>query len=925
MKKILVMLFVLIFSLGLFSYTKPEQRLKSYEKHLLMYENSIFKSMKWREVGPYFMGGRITDIEGYNDDSFRFLIATASGGLWLTENNGVSWKSLFNNESCITIGDIAVSQKDKNLIWVGSGEQNSSRSSYAGTGIFKSVDGGKTWKNMGLNDTHHISRIIIDPIDNNIVYVAAIGHLYTDNEERGVFKTIDGGKTWKKILYISPKTGAIDIVMNPKNNKILYASMWQRDRKAWNFIESGKESGIYKSIDGGETWKKISLSKNGFPEGEFVGRIGLAISQKNPDVIYALLDNQSLRKTKRVKSKKVNKSGLNSTMISKMSNEEFLKLDNKTLNMFLREKNVPKAYNAEKIKSFVKKGMITPAIIAQMIEDANTRLTKSNVIGAEVYRSNDAGKTWFKTHKEYLPTMIFSTYGYYFGQIRVSPDDENKIYIMGVFSYKSIDGGKTWKDFTTQGGMYGINGVHADSHALWIDPKNPKRILLGNDGGLNISYDEGKSWDKINNIPLAQSYTITYDFEKPYNVYTGLQDNGVNYGPSDYSFGERFKIWKMILGGDGAFVYPAPKSKCIVFAEFQFGNIFRVNKCKKSSAKFIQPKSKDFLHPYRFNWLTPFFVSQHNPYTIVLGANKVLKSVDMGDHWIEISPDLTEQKNTNGDVPYATITALSESPITPEILYAGTDDGNIWITKDFGKNWTKINNGLPDKWVTRIYASKFKKSRVYVSLTGYREDDFSTYVYVSEDFGKTWKSIKANLPEESVNVIAEDFENQNILYLGTDLTAYISLDRGKSWHSLKGNLPTIAVYDLKVHPRENDLIIATHGRGIYILNLDTIKKLNQNVLNKKLFVFEPEIKTQRSMWGSRSTMKITYYLKNKNNIKFYVTRGKKTIWKHELKNQFGINTIEWNMRTSDRKPLKKGDYYLKVYSGKNKIIKKIKL
>ena len=924
MKKLLVVSLILIFGFGLFSYTTPEQRLNSYEKHLNMVENSIFKNMKWKEVGPYFMGGRITDIEGYNDDPYRFLIATASGGLWLTENNGVSWKSLFNNESCITIGDIAVSQKDKNLIWVGTGEQNSSRSSYAGTGIFKTTDGGKTWKNTGLRDTHHISRIIIDPIDNNVVYVAAIGHLYTDNEERGVFKTTNGGKTWEKVLYISPKTGAIDLVMDPKDKKVLYASMWQRDRKAWNFVESGKESGVYKSVDGGKTWKRISLSKNGFPEGDFVGRIGLSISKSNPNVIYAVVDNQSLRKTKQIK-KNASKSDINSTMISKMSNEEFLNLDNKELNMFLRERNVPKSFDAEKIKSFVRSGMITPVIIAQMIEDANTRLTKSNVIGAEVYRSNDKGKTWFKTHDKCLSAFVFSTYGYYFGQIRVSPDDENKIYIMGVFGYKSTNGGKTWEDFTTQGGMYGINGVHADSHAMWIDPNNPKRILLGNDGGLNISYDEGKSWDKINNIPLAQSYTVSYDFEKPYNVYTGLQDNGVNFGPSNYTFGDRFRIWKMILGGDGAFVYPAPKSKCIVFAEFQFGNIFRINKCKKSSAKFIQPKSKDFLHPYRFNWLTPFFVSQYNPFTIILGANKVLKSVDMGDHWIEISPDLTDKKNIDGDVPYATITALSESPLMPEILYAGTDDGNLWVTKDFGKNWIKINNGLPKKWVTRIYASKFKKSRVYVSLTGYREDDFTTYVYVSEDFGKTWNSIKSNLPDEPVNVIAEDFENENILYLGTDLAVYISIDRGKTWYSLKGNLPTIAVYDLKVHPRENDLIIATHGRGIYILNLDKIKKLNQDILNKKLFVFEPEIKNHESMWGFGKSMLITYYSKDKSDIKLIIKKGKKVVWKKELKSKYGINSIEWNMKTIEGKSVDKGDYLLKIYSKKEVCIARIKI
>jgi photosystem II stability/assembly factor-like uncharacterized protein len=748
MKKMIAGFMVVIFGLS-FIYANStaisaEERLKSYEKHLQMKNASIFKMLEWREIGPYFVGGRIDDIEAYENNSGKFYIAAASGGLWVTENNAATWTPIFDHESSITIGDIAISQTDQNLIWVGTGEQNSSRSSYAGTGAFKSTDGGKTWKNMGLTDTHHIGRVLIDPVDNNIVYVAAIGHLFTYNEERGLFKTTDGGKTWKKILYISPKTGIIDVVMHPKNRKILFAAAWQRERKAWNFWEGGEESGIYKSIDEGDTWKKIG---NGFPQTGYIGRIGLAVSPSNPQVVYAFLDNQE-----------------------------------------------PK-----------------PAT------------NDGDIKGAEVYRSNDGGETWTKTNQYYLDSVVF-TYGYYFGNIRVSPDNEDVIYVLGVPLLKSTDGGKTFKDASNLANGSGMGGVHADMHALWINPKNPKQLILGNDGCLDISYDEGTTWQKIDNIPLAQCYTIHYDNQDPYFVYTGLQDNGVNRGPSDFKLGCRENPWQMIMFGDGGFVQPQPDDPTTIYVAVQFGNIFRAELKEKRITKFIKPKSPDEKSPYRFNWLAPFLLSPYNPHTLYVGGNKVLKSVDRGENWEEISPDLTNQQQTDGDVPYATIVALDESPLSLGLLYVGTDDGNVWVRKSVQANWEKINQGLPGKWVTRIVASGYKKERVYVTLIGYREDDFKTYVYASDDYGKTWNSIKGNLPEEPVNAIREDPVNENILYLGTDLTVYVTIDRGRTWYSLKNNLPTNAVYDLRVHPRENELIIGTHGRGVFILPVKHIQQ-----------------------------------------------------------------------------------------------------
>ncbi len=756
LKKTILVLFILSL-ISLLSFSNSVDRELEFAKHLKMKEKSIYKDIKWKGIGPYFMGGRITDIAAYENKPYTFLLATASGGLWKTKNNGTTWKSIFDNYSSITLGDIAVSQTNENLLWAGTGEENSSRSSYAGTGVFKSIDGGKSWKNMGLRDSHHIAEIIIDPKDNNIVYVASLGHLYTTNEQRGVFKTEDGGKTWKKVLYVSNKTGIVNLVMDPQDSKILYAASWDKGRKAWNMTESGIESSIYKTIDGGKTWNKIV---NGFPQDKFTGRIGLSISRSNPKTIYAFLDNQTPREQKAKDGKK---------------------------------------------------------------KDANYRLLNSKVRGAEVYRSNNKGKNWFKTHKNMLSKGIVSTYGYYFGQIYVSPENEDIIYILGVPLKKSIDGGKTFNTSPKAGGSYGgrrLFDVHPDHHALWIDPKNPQRILLGNDGGLNISYDGGDTFTKINNIPLAQSYSVNYDMQKPYRVYTGLQDNGINMGSSNFKYGSR-KMWRMILGGDGAFVDPDLTDKNIVYAEFQFGNIFRVDLKNSKNTKWIAPKPVNpKKESYRFNWLSPFKISKHNPLTLYMGGNKMLKSLNRGDKWFEISADLTNKKNIDGDVPYATITAIDESALSPKLLYAGTDDGNVWVTKNSGFNWEKINENLPNKWVTRIVASKFKESRVFLTMTGYRDDDFKTYIYISNDYGKNWQSIKSNLPEESVNVIREDVDNENILYLGTELSIYISKNLGKNWSSLRGNLPINAVYDIKIHPREKDLIIGMHGRGVFITNLN---------------------------------------------------------------------------------------------------------
>ena len=942
MKKITTLSAALVVSAGLFAATSPLDRLKSFEKHKAMAQSSMFRNASWRNIGPYFMGGRICDIEVYEHNPHKILAAAASGGLWLSENNGTTWRPIFDNESSVGFGDVAISQTDENLIWAGTGEENSGRSIYAGTGAFKSTDGGKTWTDMGLADTHHIGQILINPKNNDIVYVAAMGHLYTDNEERGVFKTMDGGKTWDKVLYISPKTGVIDLTMDPRNPDVLYAAAWQKDRKAWNFVESGPESALYKTSDGGKAWKKLS---NGLPQNAYVGRMGIAVSRNNPDILYIVLDNQE--PTAPPKPPVERKSGLTVDAVKAMKPKDFLALDPKKLELFLRENFAPAQLTAEKVIEAVKTGQITPKELTDVFAGgASAALMGMNIKGGEVYKSTDAGETWQKTNQGPLAPMFYASYGYYFGQIRISPDNDDVVYALGVPALKSTDGGKTFKEIPPTGGSYGtgIADVHPDHHALWIDPKNPRVLWIGNDGGLNVSYDGGETFQKVNNIPLAQCYTVSFDMENPYNIYAGLQDNGVNMGPSNFVYGLRGNDWKIIAGGDGAFVEPAisnPPSVRMppppgvaapappifsdldtVYAASQFGSISRLNLKNPTQNRSVRPRAQTIQPPYRFNWLTPFIVSYHNPYTLYLGANKVLKSVDRGDHWIEISRDLTDARNTDGDVPYATMTALAESPITPEILYAGTDDGNVWATQNGGGTWEKIVAGLPRKWVTRLVASKFKKERVYLTMIGYREDDFRSYVFASEDFGRTWTPIVSNLPDEGINVIREDFANENILYLGTDLTAYISLDRGKEWHSLRGNLPTQAVYDMKVHPRDKDLIISTHGRGVFILKVDKIQQLTPEVLKKDIhlfppadaFVLPPNVMVSRPVQFSA---KIEFYAAKEDPVKITIKDIKEQVVKTmEVKAFRGLNAAEWDLKSdATGRPVPMGDYTVEVQAG----------
>ena len=730
--------------------TTPRERIQSWQQHVLMERVSVFADLEWRAVGPRLQGGRIEAIAVPPGHHGTIYVAPGSGNLWKTVNNGLTWEPIFEHESTFTIGDVAVSSSNPDIIWVGTGETQPRHSgySYAGTGVFKSTDGGHSWQHIGLFDTHHIGKVLIDPQDPDVVYVAAIGHFWSRSEERGVFKTADGGRSWKKVLYISDCTGVVDLVMDPSDNRILYASAWQP--------VSGEESGIYRTTDAGRTWKKLA---DGLPGG-VLGRSGLAVAATAPNIVYAFIDNQ------------------------------------------------------------------------------NPGSGDRDITGGQVYRSDDRGQTWRKVNEDDL-YRVFGIYGWKFCDIHVSPDDEDEIYILGNRGYHSTDGGRTYERFGEQIiRFYDTPGkvLHLDHHELWIDPLNPDRVLLGNDGGLFISYDRARSWLHVNNLPIAEFYSVSVDTETPYYIFGGTQDNAALYGPSDCDITDStVDPWRHVYldqwtGGDSFNTYRDPMQKNIVYYEHQHGDMLRMDITGSSvlsggeSTERVRPRAGRGEPRWRFGWYMPFIISHHDPLTLYAGGNRLVKSQNRGDDWFAISPDLTDTSSGQwGVVPFGTITMIAESPFEAGLIYAGTEGGSLHLTRDDGTTWTRIDDGLPDKWVSRVIASMHEIGTVYVSFTGYREEDFEKYLYTSTDFGQSWTSISGSLPSESINVVREDPTSPDILYVGTDLGVYVSLDRGKIWHSLCTNLPTTPVHDLVIHPRVGELIIGTHGRSVFVLDVKPIQ------------------------------------------------------------------------------------------------------
>ncbi|WGF93311.1 WD40/YVTN/BNR-like repeat-containing protein [Aequorivita marisscotiae] len=875
-------------------------------------QTSSVKNLPFKNIGPSIMSGRVVDFAVNPNNPIEFYVGYASGGVWYTNNNGTSFTPIMDNSPTQNVGCVAVNWQD-GTIWVGTGEVNASRSSYAGIGLLKSEDKGKTWQIMGLTDSHHISSILINPSNPDEVVVGAVGHLYSTNEQRGVFKSTDGGKTWNKTLFINNETGIIEISVNPKNFNTMYATAWDKDRKAWNFEGSGPGSGVYKSTDAGSTWTKISTENSGLPIGKGMGRMGTAVVDDN--TVYLIVDNQFHRAEE---EKKEDSEMLTKDDFKTMDVATFLALDDKKLNQFLKMNGFQEKYRSENVKQMIRVGTVKPEDVAKYLENANSALFNTPVIGAEVYKSTDGGKTWHKTHDRFLDDLYYS-YGYYFGKIHVDPSNANKIYIYGVPILKSSDGGKTFTSIDA-------DNVHVDHHALWINPKMPGHLINGNDGGVNITYDDGKTWIKNNSPAVGQFYAVNVDHEKNYNVYGGLQDNGVWVGPSDYEANAGWLQngkypYHFLFGGDGMQVEIDNRNSNIVYTGFQFGNYYRLNR-NGGEPVYIQPKHELGDSPYRFNWQTPILLSSHNQDILYLGGNKLMRSMNQGEDWTAISEDLTNGGKP-GNVAFGTLTTISESPFQFGLLYTGSDDGLLHLSKDAGGQWAKISNNLPaGYWISRVIASSHKKERVYVTLNGYRQDDFTPLVFVSENYGVTWKDIRSNLPESPVNVIKEDPENEDLLYLGTDNGAYVSFNRGENWEVFSKELPNVAVHDLVIQPEAKDLVLGTHGRSIYVADINLLQKLNKSTMNEVVLSeidsinFSPRWGSKWSTWGEiyEPKMKIQFYSPQSGKAVISIkSQEGKVLHQFTIEATEGINVVEYNFSISEKgiKVFKKSDIKIK--------------
>lgn len=816
--------------------TPPEQRLAGYQKHQALAGQSLFRHLPWQFLGPTNVSGRITDMAVVppRGKSYTIYVAGASGGVWKTVNEGVTWEPVFQNAASTSIGDVTVAPSNPDIVWVGTGEANIFRSSMAGAGVYKSTDGGQTWAQMGLTGTYTIPRIVIDPHNPDIVYVAASGHEWTSNPERGVFKTTDGGRSWQKVLYVDERTGAIDLVMDPTDPNTLYAATWQRVRKKWNDPRNEADytgSGIYKTTDGGRNWQPID---EGLPEARYRGRIGIDVARSRPGVVYAFVDNYEVA----------------------------------------REPE-PGALNAY--------GQAAAPVIR----------------GATVYRSDDGGAHWRQVseNNRYMEGLS-ATYGWVFGQIRVDPSNENRIYVMGLSLNVSDDGGKTFRR---------LGGMHGDHHGLWIDPNNPDYLVNSNDGGVYVSYDAGQNWRNFTNLlPLAQFFDVAYDMATPFHVYGSIQDHGSRRGVVDLSHGRNAipaVAFENAPGGEGSSHAIDPTDADIVYSAGFYGNISRTNIATGESTD-ITPKPPKGEPPYRGQWVAPFILSPHNPRVIYHGFNYLFRSMDRGDTWERISPDLTSNDPARlGDIPYQTIFSISESPLKFGLIYAGTDDGHVHVTRDGGQSWTEIAKDLPrGKFIAELVASAFHEGTVYMAQNGKRDDDFTPYIWKSTDYGKTWTSIVGNIPLGPVNVIKEDPTNPAILYVGTDLGAYVSLDGGASWNVLADGLPSTFVHDLAVHPRDDILVAATHGRGMFALDVRPIRQLTPAVLARNTAVLDGEparLPPQGRGGFGRGGMipaNIYYYLRAPGAVTVTVKDGNgATVRELQGTGDAGLNLVVWDL------------------------------
>jgi hypothetical protein len=816
------------------------------------FNEDLLKFFSYRSLGPARQGGRILDIVVPESRPYTFFVASASGGLWKTVNNGTTFEPIFDQQTTIVIGDIDVAASNPDIIWVGTGEPASGRITLLGDGVFKSVDGGKTWAHMGLQETRHIGRVLIHPGNPDIVYVAAVGYHFSSNPERGLFKTEDGGKTWNKVLFISEKVGVVDVVLDPQNPDIVYAASYDKWRLPWHFEESGPESAVYKSADAGKSWTRLG---GGLPSGK-IGRICLDISRRNPNILYARVENNSLRPPTEAEVKRA------------------------------KEQN---------------------------------REPMGRPVGGEIYRSDDAGHSWRKMNSEKDNPGASKWYG----QIAIDPNDDQVVYVPDIRLQRSTDGGKTW-------GKTGVENiaprVHVDHHVIWIDPRDSNHLILGNDGGLAASYDKGKTWDVYENLPLAQYYAIGVDNDAPYNIYGGAQDTGSYMIPSNSpSGGVGRDDWTPLGWGDGMSNLVDPDDSRWLYTESQFGSLERADQ-KTGLRKSIRPARAKGAPPLRFHWTTPIHISPHNGAIIYCGANLLFRSLNRGDNWQEISPDLTFQdpEKLKGNIEHCVITTISESPRIPGVIWVGTDDGKVQLTKNGGGTWEEMTENLTragapeDYCVSRIIASHHQDGTAYIAKTGFQRDEFTPHLYKTVDYGKTWVSVAGDLPKGILYAVVEDRRNPHLLFVGKETGVFVTIDGGKRWLPLKNNMPTVPVFDLLIHPRENDLVVGSHGRGIFVTDISPLQELDGKVLAAEahLFDVEPRIRRARrqmsGLFGDRhffgpnepDGLVINYYLKDQPKETAEVIIS--TPYGEELATvpgtaSPGFNRVTWDMRKRAKK------------------------
>lgn len=785
--------------------------------------DNVLAQLKWRELGPVQSGGRIVDIAVHPQRSQVFWLAAANGGIWHTTNGGLSFAPQFQNQQSISIGDICVAPSNPDVLYVGTGEANNQRSSYWGDGVHKSIDGGKTWQHVGLNGTEHIGRIVVHPDDENIAYVAALGSLYKSNAERGLYKTSDGGASWQRIHHINDDVGFVDVLLHPQKPTTVYASSYERRRRAWTFIEGGEGSRLWRSEDAGATWDKLD---NGLPEGK-LGRIGIDAFQQDGDVLYATIENGNPvgQKTKPATDPSGDDEGDGA-----------------------RGRRESQSADAEEQEQLTAEILADPVALQEWLagpEEAQDpkRRSRKRTVGGEIYRSDDAGDSWHKTHKS---GSIGGSPGYYYGQVRVDPNDADTLYVLSVPVYRSKDGGKTWTPKRRSRGAAFASGLHVDHHALWIDPADSNHCLLGNDGGVAITFDQGDNWDHLTHLPILQFYAIGVDNQSPYHVYGGLQDNGTWGFPIHGNTSQGIEALDAIKvsGGDGFYVVVDPNDPDVIYSESQFGGMLRSN-LRTGERKSIKPKARKGEQKLRFNWNTPLCVSPHAPDTVYTGSQRVHRSRNQGNRWQTISPDLTTNNSDKlrGNVPHCTITTISESPKREGMLWVGTDDGKVWLSKDDGGRWNDLSGGFPSEvnelWVSRIEASPHDEKTAFISFTGYREDGRDSWLFRTDDAGDTWLAIDNDLPTEPINVVRQHPRNEHVLLVGTEMHAYVSIDDGAHWFALGHDLPRVAVHDLIVHPREPHILVGTHGRGIWAVDASALEVLQTSSLRQSLLALPP--------------------------------------------------------------------------------------